>query len=521
MTSVPSIANPEFNRSFFVADHAISQSNSTITNMTQLNRFEVADISNFELGDTIKISGDAFSIFNISGNQIQTSINATQLYPIGSIVTKEPITKVFINGKGTDINDLLSLVNITDCTFNLSTIAEFNVATNKITQDNSFTFANGNRSVVYTGIADLSNTYQERDWIKAEGDADSTFMRIVDIVGNTIRCDVGYSGTTGSSHNVVKRRPDYITDDSAVSINCLGRTVDGTAEGALIKTGSDVVKQLLIDIDLEDDLDVVSFDTASIDNNMRMSIVLPYEPNKQSPKVKDIINNVNQTVFGSLSLKQDLTLGYFVTSAERLDSIQVIKDDDIIKWSMTGKSTNSYQRVLGNYKFVDFDNSKLDSGNSLVDVKSDRIIDYDISNKEVDRTFRVYRQSDAQELAERFIHQTEQTLLEVKISSDIRLSNIEIGDRVRLDLIRFINQPSIGDSQRVFSVIGIKKNFNKIDITLTDLGNLYNRSAVFSSDTTPDYSASTSDDRRFNSYFTDDNGLITTYDESKDTNLIS
>lgn len=522
MTSLPSIPNPEFNRDFFVADHAISQSNTTITSMTQLNRLTVADISGFEVGDTIKISGDPFTVFNISGDQIQISVNAAEFYANGTAVTKEPITRIFNEGVGIDINDLSSITNTTECTFTLSNTAEFTIAKNKLIDDANFTFTNGSRIVSYAGAGDISNFLQERDWIKAPSDADSTFMRIVDIVGTDIRCATTYTGTdVGGSKKATKRRPNYITDSSSVSVNVLGKTVDGTSTGALIRTGADMVKELLIDIDLEDDLDVTSFTNASLDNSMRLSAALPYSISDSAPAVKNIINDINQTVFGSLSLKQDLTLAYFINSAERTDDIETIADDDVIKWKMVGKETKSYKRVLGSYRFIDFDNTKFEEGHSLVDFSSDRITNYDISNKEVDREFRVYETNDAQELSERFIHYNEQTLMELNITSDLRLAEIEIGDKVGVNFARFINQPSIGDSQRVFSVIGLKKDHNKIELKLSDLGNLYNRSAVISDNGTADYSASTSEEKRFNSYITDNNGLITTFDDSKGTNLIS
>lgn len=522
MTSVPTVPNPEFNREFFVSDHAISQSNTTVIAMVQLNRVTVADINGFEVGDTIDIGGDVHSIKAISGVTIQLTVNADELYPIGTEVTKQPITNIYIQGKQIDIGDLSSIANSTDCKFTLSNKAEFSITPNKLIDDAQFNFTNGSRTVAYSGdSAALTNLLRERDWIKAESGADVVFMRIVQLVGPFIHCSTAYAGAGVSGSKATTRRPEYITDDSTVSIDCVGKTKDGTPTGEAILTGADVVEDLLIGVGLTEDLDTASFDTASLDNSMRVSISLPYSVSGTAPLVKTIINDINQTVFGSLSLKQDLTLAYFINSCERADTITTISDDDVISRKMKGAETKSYKRVFGSYRFIDFDKTKFEESNSLIDFTSDRITNYDISNKEVDREFRVYETRDAQELTERFVHYNEQTLMELDIVADLRLGDLEIGDKVRVNFARFIAQPSIGDSQRVFSVIGIKKDFNKIELKLSDLGNLYNRSAVFSSNSAADYSASTSDERRFTSYFTDDNGLITTYDESKGTNLIS
>ena len=41
---------------------------------------------------------------------------------------------------------------------------------------------------------------------------------------------------------------------------------------------------------------------------------------------------------------------------------------------MRGAETKSYKRVLGNYRFIDFDNTKLEESNSLIDFSSTKII---------------------------------------------------------------------------------------------------------------------------------------------------
>jgi adhesin HecA-like repeat protein len=443
------------------------------------------------------------------------------MYAASTAVTKEPITNVYLNGKSVSIDDITSITNTTYCSFTLDTDAEFNVTPNRLIYDSNFTFTNGSRSITYTGETELTSLVQERDWIKYEGDADSKFIRVVDIVGNTINCNTNYTGTTKRSVNIDRRRPDYISDDSNVSVSCFGKTVDGTSTGVLIESGALVVKELLIDIGLTADIDTASFTQASTDNDMRMSIALPYDRDDTAPKVKEVINDINRTVFGSLSLKQDLTLAYNILSAERADTITKINEDDVIKWKVVGKNTDTYKKVYGSFKFVDYDNNKKEEGHSLVEYESDKMIDLDISNKEVDREFRVYTENDAQESAERFIFNNEQALMELKLESDLRLSSVEIGDKITVSFNRFINQPAIGDSERVFSVTGITKDSNKVVLTITDLGNIYNRAGVISSDSALDYSASTVDERRFNSYITDDNGIITGSDESNGTNLIS
>lgn len=254
---------------------------------------------------------------------------------------------------------------------------------------------------------------------------------------------------------------------------------------------------------------------------MRMSIAIPYKVTGKPPTMKKIIDDINQSINGSLSLKQDFTLQYLIHHAERVDDITTIGDDDVISWSFNGKATNTYKQIVGNYHFVDYDNSTGKLGNDILEVSSDKVTNFDMSNKDIDRDFRVFEQTDALELSERFLFNNEQTLLELKVVSDLRLTNIEIGDRVVCEFTRLVNQPSIGDNKRVFFVTGVKKDSNRIELKMSDLGNLFNRSAIITDDSSPDHSSATVDDKRFSSYLTDDNGLITGDDDSKGSDLIS
>lgn len=518
---IPTIASPELNREFFIADHPIRQTTSTVTSMFQFNRLKVADITGFEVDDAITIDGDAFSINAISGSLITLNINATRLYSVGDVVTKEPLSNIYTNGDQIDINDLVSITNVTDASFIVNNKAEFNVSPDKFIDDATFAFTLGSRICTYSGSKDLPSILRERDWIKITTDASTTYMRVVDIVGTQIRCSGNYTGSTLSSQKINYRRPDYITDSSSVSIDCSGKTKDGTATGDLVETGADVVEDLLKGLGLTADIDVTSFASATIDNDMRISLAIPLDIKAKAPTVRSIINIINETVFGSLSLKQDFTLKYDIISADRSLGLPEITEHDLISWSMVGKETSSYKKVYGNYKFTDFNNDTGESGNQIVEYTSDRITNYDISNKEVNRDFYVYTENEAQELTERTIHFNEQTIMELKIISDLRLSEYNIGDKILIDFNRFIDQPAIGDSKRIFYVTGVKKEYNKVELSLTDWGDLFNRSAVMADEAAADYGSASSDDKRYSGYLTDENSIITSNAYTKGSNLIS
>ena len=515
----PSVPSPEFNRDFFIADHPIKQTSSPIATMTQLNRIVLEDASGFENGDIVKIDNDTFTIINISGNQIQINVNADNIYPQGALVTKEPITEYYIKGKAGSISDIVNIENTSEAKFTLSTLAEFRLSKNNLLPEETFDFINGSRIVTYNGTGDLPTLFRERDWIKAEGDIDARFLRIVDIVDNQIRCSEAYQGPTRSNVKVIKRRPDYISNESEVSVNCFGKTDDDTSTGKLIETGADIIKDLITSIGLSHAINTSDFDQASIDNDMRMSLKIPESISSSPPNVRDLINKINQTVFGSLALKQDFTLGYFINSPMLKENVRIIRDDDAIKWKFLGSNNSTYLSVLSNYRFTDYDLSLKSESSKTLRYTSERVKSYDLSTKEVERDFLSFNQDDTQELSERFIFFNEQIYSELEVESDLRLSDVEVGDIVDVRFSR-INK-LLDTTTNYFRVIGVTVNYNSTKLILSNFGDLYNKGGRITDDNAPSYSEASISERTFDGYITDGNGLITGESNTKNNNLIS
>ena len=385
--------------------------------------------------------------------------------------------------------------------------------------DSGFSVARTTLGVVNEDDIDLTDYTQPRDYLKEGDSADSDRYEILSVTGSVIQLRKPYEGVNSTSA-IGYKNVEYIGDSTPVYVNAQGKTDDGTPTGNWIETASDVVKDILTDIGLGDFIDTTAFDAASEDAEYRLSVVLPKSFNDDTPSVRDTINDINQTVFGALALKQDMQVGYYISTPKRTDAITKIDDDDVIKWNMKGINTNTYKQCLGSYRHLDYDPTVQESSDSLIDYSSDHISDYDISNKVAENDFNVYDSNHAQELTERFLHYAEQSLMEVTIEGDLRLSSIQMADKVQLRFNRFIDNPITGDAERIFTVTSIKKDFNKVILKLSDLGNLINRSAIISDDATPTFTSSTADEKRFNNYITDDNGIVTGSEETKGNNLI-
>ena len=133
----------------------------------------------------------------------------------------------------------------------------------------------------------------------------------------------------------------------------------------------------------------------------------------------------------------------------------------------------------------------------------------------------MYESEDASEIAERIVHHASQSPIEISLESNLSLSTLDIGDKVIVEFFRLAKNRVTGGDRKIFSVFSLSKDGSGTKIKLTDNGNLYHRSSLIAPDDAPDYTAATTEEKETASYITDDNGLITGYQDTVDSNLIA
>lgn len=75
--------------------------------------------------------------------------------------------------------------------------------------------------------------------------------------------------------------------------------------------------------------------------------------------------------------------------------------------------------------------------------------------------------------------------------------------------------------KKVCVVVGRQVDGETVILSLTDLGNIYNRSSIITPNDAPDFSAASEDEKILYGYITDNQGIIDDDENSANINLIS
>lgn len=521
ITLKPEIPTVTKNRVFFVAGHACAKLTKTITQILQLNRIVLNDTEGLNAGDFVEFdTGERIEIKNTApGNIIVLRKNIVLQPSLSSNVIRQPIQNLFVESD--DVNsDKFTISNIAGETkVTLTSDVEFNIARN---QGLGFTatFTNGSRTVSTSGQPDLTAIIKPRDWIQPTNIAYTTYYEVLQVSENTITLRVPFADPTITG-TVDGKLPNYIGDTTIVSANVLGKTSDGQPAGSWIKTGSDAVKDLLSSINITD-IDTASFTQAAQDNTELLSLTIPLTPEGRAVSVKNIIDKINKSINSALTLNKSLQLQYRTLLPEVSDTPVEINDNQVVNWSITSVNGDMIRNSLIRYRHRDVDRYTQESGNNAISYSSDFVEKYVGTNTTQELDVYLYNERSAEIMSHREVYFRSLARAEIRIETDLRLENLDIGDHVVLNFERLYKR--FGDKasrKKVCIIVGKTVTGEKVELFCSDFGNILNRSSIITPNTAPDWTLATSDEKLKYGYITTANGLVNDEEETANTHLIT
>lgn len=523
-TNVPNRGYNNKNRIFLATEHVCTEQTKTVVAVPQLNRVVLSNTDGLFSGDFIEFqsTSERIEIKNIAPNNIvvlrQNVINRPT---IGSNAIRRPIQRVYINGKLIPSNKY-TINNTGSCGLTLTSDVEFTIAKVKSVNFN-LNFTNGSREITYTdgGEISLDDTFQAGDWIKPEDVTYTTYYKISYIDGNSIWLTQNFTNPT-ITDTAKYKSPNYVTDDSIISVDILGKTVNGLANGVWISTVAQVQRDLLSQIAITD-VNETSFTNGAIDGNQLVSMAIPEDFNSKSlPQVKEVIDKLNKSISSSLTLDNDLKIKFQVLNAFTKDDIQIITDFDVIDWNIKTVNGKGFNKAVAKYRFSDINPGTLDQGNQIYTFESEFVNRYIETGKVNEIDLYLYNQNEAQISAHRNLYQNRLSQATVTIKSDLRLENTEIGDIVIVDFNRMYKR--FGDLEvrkKVMLVVGKTVTGESIEFELSDLGNTFNTSSYITENDANEYILADENERLINGYITDNQGIVEDLEDTAGVHLIS
>jgi len=357
-----------------------------------------------------------------------------------------------------------------------------------------------------------------------EATANATFS-ITDEIGriedeNSIELRTNFTDPnhTGS---VEGKRPEYVDDNTIVHAEVLGRTEDNTPEGTWIKTAARAMRDLITQSGLTE-VNEPSFTQGALDNSQLLSISLPLSPTGGNTKIKDVIDLMAKSTLSSVTLDNDLKLKFKVLNAEIPDDPVVIRDEDVVSWSISSVNAKNIRNTVVRYRHQDIDRFTLEAGSLIASHSSEFVEKYVGTNKTDEINVYLWEEFSSTIMSHRIAYFNSLSRSDMKITTDLRLENIEIGDIVIADFERLYKR--FGDTtsrKKVLTVVGKTVTGEQTVLDLSDLGNVFNRSSVITPNTAPDFSAASEDEKLKYGYITESNGIVDDDEDTANTHLIS
>jgi hypothetical protein len=506
-TVVPAIPWRKKNRRWHIAGHKLTRSTATIVTVINSRQFVVDDNSEFFADDVVTINGVTTQVTRISGSQI---VLEQSIFPIpltGNVITKEPVLSAYFGNNKMILNRDFTITNLTESIIEIDPLAEFNLAVEKVTTNTptstpiTLTFTNGSRVISTASNVDLKTIIKPRDWIRSLVQSNDVWFEVMKVEERAVIIRNTYTQTTNTNTARIKE-VDIINDDSLITIDCYGITY----ENKWVKTASDAIRHLMKNDAGFTQINEATFDQANSDCNFTLSMVIPEALGSDYPSIKDISSKINDSVFGSLYGNTVQQICYSIVNTRRPETIQPLKDDDIVSWSSESRNT-----IINNVnvKYSPFIDTVLGEASfKTYNFESSFVDDIIGINNAKELYCYLYDDADAVTIAQRYAFVNSLSQLKVTIKGKSLFFNYSVNDRIYLDLDRLYKRYASGSKLKMGIVSSVKKSEFDSEIVLNDLGNIFNRCPSIATNTTSAYSSATNDDKIKFGFILDSNTLI-------------
>lgn len=517
----PDLPKTFINRKWLVAGHECRQPTTTITNVYSLNRIYVADITDFDEGDEIFVDASGGEVVTIdqinSDGLIILAQNLVVTPTIGTVVTRFCAQNVRINNKKLIYNRDYTI----DFTGNRTTIildeeAEKNINPIRTLIGSNVNFSSGSATVTGTGTV-FTSQLQANQWIRSTGQFD--FFQILSIESDTsltLRSNATYTQTdTGQ----------YIADQAfnegvdVLTCEIIGTTLDNTSDGVLLRTASEIVKDVVTRVGIIN-LNAVSFTQSKEAQPAYLGFVIPdkYSDTRQ-PKCRDIVNRVNLSVFGSLVQNENFEIEYNILQPRKPSSFITLREEDILDIDVESNNDRVVKSSLINYKNQEYNaesgipsvatySKDSDIGNWLVSSMNTKVVDTVL-----------HREKDARLHANRWSFLLELATNTIKIKTKMQTSRLQVNDVVFIEHEKLFERTG-GGKRKFAAVTSVKKSGTNTDIELDDLANAFNRVCIIAPNDAPIFDESSDKQKAVNGFICDQYGLINNDEITHSLNVI-
>ena len=195
-------------------------------------------------------------------------------------------------------------------------------------------------------------------------------------------------------------------------------------------------------------------------------------------------------------------LVYNILTPEKPESLNEIKDDDIIGSISVNSKNNIIRKVNARYrKFID--RFTREAAFKLHEETSQFVDDYIGEKSELDIDLYLYSDSDTEEIAQRYLLYNSLTNSTVSVKGAYRFILNNLNDKIWLNLDRLYKRFGGRDRMKIGIISKITKNGSDTSVEFNDLSNVFNRVLSIAPDTSNDFTSATDNEKIKNAFVCD------------------
>lgn len=518
---LPESPKKYISREFFIAGHETRQPETTMNDTGLLNRFSVVSTLDIIEDDEIIVdelgSPEIVNVKRVEQNGV-IRIREALLNPpaIGTTVKRPSVQNVRINDRRLTVLRDYNYNAVTGI-LTLEEDAEFNVAETRFLSGTSIEFTSGSRVVTGVGTS-FKNELKSGDRIAIKGDL--TFFEVLIIDSDTslrLRTTPAFNLT---GDGVFKKVNNFDEAQDVLSCDVIGTTIDDLISGELLDTASEIVKDILKRIGIDNLINAASFATAKDISQQKLGVVIPtLFGDTDSIKARELVNRVNKSIFGSLIQNKDFEIEFNILNPGRSQSVETFRTFDVVGFAVDTDIERVVKTALIRYKNQEFDFLSL-SESFETKQKTSNIANFIVETKKTKtiNTLLVFAK-DAVILANRWSFLLELGSSILKIKAKAKAARIEINDVIELFHDKLYERVG-GGTRKLSAVQSVSKDGQDVDFETEDLSNAFNRVGSITENGVPSFNNSTDDEKFENSFITDNFGLINNDPETHGLNVI-
>jgi hypothetical protein len=399
----------------------------------------------------------------------------------------------------------------------LDELAEFNVAPVR-SVTGSLTFTSASR--VVTGTSSFfKKEVAAGDWITRAGQ-DVWFE--VSSVDSDTQITLRTTSTYTLTGAALQKQPEIYEEGSTVlSADVIGTTEDGLPSGILIKQAPQIVKDLLTRGGLSSLINNTSFESAKDIYYHKLGLAIPKKFSDTSiPKLRDSINEINQSVFGSLYQDANFQLAYNTLRPRKPTSTIQLKKFDLVSFSIKADSSRIVRAVNVKYGFKEYDPQAATNINSIITYSGRNATYLAKTTKEIDVTTLLAEAESARIYASRWAFILETASATIKLNTKMKLVDAQIQDIVDLEHDKLYERIGSSANRKIAAVQESRRTLSDSNVELEDLANAFSRCAIITEDLAEAFAESSDLQKTYNGYITDTYGMQNNDPESFGVNLI-